>query len=261
MTPNESNSSDTRNYAYATVRRIPADTETPVSTYLKIACQPWSFLLESVERADSIGRYSFLGADASVVFRSKGHDGSITRDGAEETFTSDDPMNELRALMKEYDAVPMDGLPEFHGGAVGYLSYDQVRFVDGLAVDPQHIHVEGPRPPTHDPHAVRCCLEPATLLEEVPWRLRRRQLDDDVEVRVLFGPTDRIGLVQAGDRDDVVERRDGVAQEPFALAHVGAETEEGAGHGREARTAGGITLRARPRWRPARARWVPGPDR
>jgi len=112
---------------------IVADLETPVSAYIKV-CEgrPYAFLLESVERADSIGRYSFLGADASVVFRSKGNDGAIIRDGKEETFTSNDPMNELRALMAEYEPVSVDGLPEFHGGAVGYLSYDQIRFVETL---------------------------------------------------------------------------------------------------------------------------------
>ncbi len=112
---------------------IVADLETPVSAYIKV-CEgrPYAFLLESVERADSIGRYSFLGADASVIFRSRGNEGVIIRDGKEHAFTSDDPMNELRALMKEYEPVPMDGLPEFHGGAVGYLSYDQIRFVETL---------------------------------------------------------------------------------------------------------------------------------
>ncbi len=112
---------------------IVADLETPVSAYIKV-CEgrPYAFLLESVERADSIGRYSFLGADASVVFRSKGNEGAIIRDGNEHAFTSDDPMNELRALMAEYEPIPVDGLPEFHGGAVGYLSYDQIRFVETL---------------------------------------------------------------------------------------------------------------------------------
>jgi anthranilate synthase component I len=112
---------------------IVADLETPVSAYLKV-CEgrPYAFLLESVERADTVGRYSFLGADASVVFRSKGTQCAIIRDGKEQPFTSDDPMGELRTLMAEYEAVPMEGLPEFHGGAVGYVSYDQIRFVEQL---------------------------------------------------------------------------------------------------------------------------------
>ncbi len=114
-------------------REILADLETPVTAYLKLSRgQSFAFLLESVEKADTIGQYSFLGANPSIVFRSKGREGVIVRDGVEEKFTSDNPLNELRALMKQYEPVPVPGLPAFHGGAVGYISYDQVRFFEKL---------------------------------------------------------------------------------------------------------------------------------
>ena len=114
-------------------REVLADLETPVSAYMKIAKdQPHSFLLESVERADSIGRYSFLGANPSTLFRSKGRTVTITRDGRSSSFESDDPLNELRRLLAQYKPVRIEGLPEFHGGAVGYISYDQVRFFEKL---------------------------------------------------------------------------------------------------------------------------------
>ena len=107
-------------------REILADLETPVTAYLKLARgQGFSFLLESVEKADTIGQYSFLGAHPSIVFRSKGREGVIVRDGKEERFTSDNPLNELRALLKQYEPVAVPGLPAFHGGAVGYMGYDQ----------------------------------------------------------------------------------------------------------------------------------------
>ena len=114
-------------------REILADLETPVTAYLKLARgQGFSFLLESVEKADTIGQYSFLGAHPSIVFRSKGREGVIVRDGKEERFTSDNPLNELRALLKQYEPVAVPGLPAFHGGAVGYMGYDQVRFFERL---------------------------------------------------------------------------------------------------------------------------------
>ena len=81
-------------------REIMADLETPVSAYMKIAKdQPYSFLLESVEQADVIGRYSFLGANPSIIFRSRGKQVTIRRDGAVESFESDDALGELRRLM------------------------------------------------------------------------------------------------------------------------------------------------------------------
>jgi anthranilate synthase component I len=114
-------------------RDILADLETPVTAYLKITRdQSYSFLLESVEQAETIGQYSFLGADPSIVFTSKGTSVRIARDGKEECFESEDPLGALRALMAEFTPVKVEGLPAFHGGAVGYMSYDQVRFFEKL---------------------------------------------------------------------------------------------------------------------------------
>lgn len=114
-------------------RDIVADLETPVSAYMKLSAgQRYSFLLESVEKADTIGRYSFLGANPSIVFKSKGKQVTITRDGKQEAYESDDPLGELKKLMDQYQPVPIGGFPEFHGGAVGYMSYDQVRFFEKL---------------------------------------------------------------------------------------------------------------------------------
>lgn len=114
-------------------RDIVADLETPVSAYMKIArTRTYPYLLESVEKADTIGRYSFIGADPSVVFKASGRSVSITRDGKTETHESDKPIEDLRAIMKGYHPVEVAGLPEFHGGAVGYMSYDYVRFFETL---------------------------------------------------------------------------------------------------------------------------------
>lgn len=114
-------------------RELLADLETPVTAYLKVArAQQYSFLLESVERAESIGQYSFLGANPSVIFRSKGKKVSIIRNGRVGEFESNDPLGELRKLMAEYKPAHVEGIPAFHGGAVGYMSYDQARFFEKL---------------------------------------------------------------------------------------------------------------------------------
>jgi len=115
-------------------KEILGDLETPVSAYMKIAKgQPYSFLLESVEQADQLGRYSFMGANPSIIFKSKGRQVTITREGREApAYETDDPMGELRGLMAAYQPVEVEGVPYFYGGAVGYLSYDQVRFFEKL---------------------------------------------------------------------------------------------------------------------------------
>lgn len=114
-------------------REIVADLETPVAAYLKISRgHDRAFLLESVEQADVIGRYSFLGADPSIVFKSRGKQVSVLRRGATESYESEQPLDDLRQLMKSYRPVKVEGLPEFHGGAVGYMSYDHARFFEKL---------------------------------------------------------------------------------------------------------------------------------
>ncbi len=114
-------------------KEILADVETPVTAYIKLAKnQQYSFLLESVEQADTLGRYSFLGANPSTIFRSKGETVTIIRDGRPSSFESKDPLGELRELMKAYKPVKVEGLPDFHGGAVGYVAYDEVRRFEKL---------------------------------------------------------------------------------------------------------------------------------
>ena len=114
-------------------RDVVADLETPVSAYMKIAeGQKYAFLLESVEKADQVGRYSFLGANPSVIFRSRGRQVTVETFNGVDTFESDQPLDSLRELMDRYKPVGLEGMPYFHGGAVGYIGYDQVRFMESL---------------------------------------------------------------------------------------------------------------------------------
>ncbi|MBI4620569.1 MAG: anthranilate synthase component I [Desulfobacterales bacterium] len=114
-------------------RDILADMETPVSAFQKINSGKYSFLLESVEGGEKWARYSFLGFNPSIIFRSKGNTVEIiSGKNKEEWKNVKSPLDRLRDLMREYKPVKMDGLPRFFGGAVGYLSYDMVRFFEEL---------------------------------------------------------------------------------------------------------------------------------
>lgn len=114
-------------------REIFSDLETPVSAYMKIGGEEYSYLLESVEGGEKWGRYTFLGSKPSIVFRQKGDEVTITRDGRAETFTAEgDPLHELKKIMAAYKPVTVPGLPRFYGGAVGFLSYDAVRFFEKM---------------------------------------------------------------------------------------------------------------------------------
>lgn len=109
-------------------REIIADMETPVSAFRKISDSEYAFLLESVEGGETIGRYSFLGANPQVIFRSKGNEVEILHsNGRRVSFCDPMPLERLRELMREYRFVPDPNLPPFCGGAVGYVSYDEIR--------------------------------------------------------------------------------------------------------------------------------------
>jgi anthranilate synthase component I len=117
---------------------LAADYETPVSAFHKLNAnnQRPCFLLESAERSDEIGRFSFLGTDPRLEIRSSGRKISVRKAG-ESKFSSyqlpkksGDPLFELEELMKDYRPVKIDGLPVFSGGAVGFLTYDMVRFFE-----------------------------------------------------------------------------------------------------------------------------------
>ena len=114
-------------------REILADLDTPVSAFRKIDQYNYAYLLESVEGGEQVARFSFLGSNPSIIFRSKGNQVTISRKGIlgiKENVK--DPLEELRALLNEYKVYRDPHLPRFFGGAVGYLSYDMVRFMEKL---------------------------------------------------------------------------------------------------------------------------------
>ena len=111
-----------------------ADAESPVSAFHKLAeGSDYAFLFESVEKHDQAGRYSFVGVDQRVVFESRGTSIHIVEDGIARDFaTTRDPLAELEELMQRYRYVASPALADarFAGGAVGFLTYDLVRFFE-----------------------------------------------------------------------------------------------------------------------------------
>src|SRR5215470_5121031 len=112
-------------------REVFADHDTPVSAFRKIDRGPYGFLLESVEGGEKWGRYSLLGSTPSLVFVARGERCELIQDGHASPLKGH-PIEELRALLRQHQAVALPGLPRFCGGAVGYLSYDAVRWFERL---------------------------------------------------------------------------------------------------------------------------------
>jgi anthranilate synthase component 1 len=113
-------------------RELPADLDTPVSVYLKLRGEGPSFLLESVEQGEQVGRYSFVGVDPTASLIARGDRVQIVeREGVRtESLDGRDPLHAVADLVQPQRSVALPGMPGFLGGAVGYLGYDMVRFFE-----------------------------------------------------------------------------------------------------------------------------------
>src|SRR3712207_1322236 len=109
------------------------DTETPVSAYLKLRGDGPSFLLESAEQGQRVGRWSFLGVQPRTTIRLQ--DGVLTV-GGEERPHHGDPYSAVAMELERYKPAPLPDLPPFTGGAVGLFGYDLVRYAEPTVGDP-----------------------------------------------------------------------------------------------------------------------------
>ncbi len=108
-----------------------ADLDTPLSAYVKLADQPFSYLLESVQGGERFGRYSFIGLSAATRIYVFGHRLQvITGDFVAEEREEQDPLGFVDAYLKRFKVAEVPGLPRFCGGLVGYFSYDTIRYVE-----------------------------------------------------------------------------------------------------------------------------------
>jgi len=114
-------------------REIIADLDTPLTVFAKVAgSESHAFLFESLEGGEKWGRYSFIGYDPLAIFESHGDKVILDRNGRKET-REGNPLEILRELVGSFKVSKQsEYLPRFFGGAVGFLGYDMVRFMEKL---------------------------------------------------------------------------------------------------------------------------------
>ena len=132
-------------------RELLADQDSPVSAYEKVrehlrrkGHATHTFLLESVEGGENVGRFSFIGGTPRAILRAYGRRVTLQEPGGDErTLEADaDPLDALRRYMAPFRPVPDPALPRFIGGAVGFLGYDCISVFE-------------PRVPTRTDQALR----------------------------------------------------------------------------------------------------------
>lgn len=113
------------------MREVLADLDTPLSTYLKLADGPYSYLFESVQGGEKWGRYSMIGLPCRTVIKVMGNKIDVETDGeVVESLTVDDPLTWIEDFQARYQVAEVDGLPRFTGGLVGYFGYDTIRYIE-----------------------------------------------------------------------------------------------------------------------------------
>jgi anthranilate synthase component I len=108
-----------------------ADLDTPLSLYLKLANQPFSYLLESVQGGERFGRYSIIGLPAKT--RIVAHDNQVQvfeNNVVIETVENTNPLDFVKSYQARYKTPPYEGLPRFTGGLAGYFGYETVRYIE-----------------------------------------------------------------------------------------------------------------------------------
>ena len=117
-------------------RELVADTQTPVSAYLRLAAGSRNtFLLESVEGGEIRGRFSVIGLSPDLIWRCRGDVAEINRDPANSgEFAADSkaPIESLRALMAESAMTDTGDLPPMSAGLFGYFGYDMIRHIEAI---------------------------------------------------------------------------------------------------------------------------------
>src|SRR5580765_3269938 len=114
------------------VKSVSADLLTPVSAFLAVAAkEPDAFLLESVERGEQIGRYTFLGAKPYMQVRAKGEE-VVVLQGKKRRVIKGNVFDIVKEQFRKHRPAIVPGVPPFTAGAVGYFAYDAVRRLENI---------------------------------------------------------------------------------------------------------------------------------
>jgi anthranilate synthase component 1 len=167
-----------------------ADLDTPVSAWYKVcAGQPYSFLLESVEGGENIGRYSLLGCDPLWTLEARGDRTTQTyRDGTQVTFEGD-PFAALSSCLEPYHPVKLPQLPPGIGGLFGFWGYELIRWIE-------------PRVPIHPtgendlPDGLWMQVDQLLIFDQVKrkiWAIAYADLRDNADLQQAYQQTgDRV---------------------------------------------------------------------
>ncbi|HSP59007.1 MAG TPA: anthranilate synthase component I [Halomonas sp.] len=150
-------------------REVLADLDTPLSTYLKLADQPWTFLLESVQGGEKWGRYSIIGLPCHERIEVRGFTVRHIVDGEQHGVAEvEDPLAWIEDFQARFRVPRLDEQPRFDGGLVGYFGYDTIRYIEPRLRGP---HVEAKSDPLGVPDILLMVCNDLVVFDNLSGRL------------------------------------------------------------------------------------------
>ena len=190
-------------------RQVLADLDTPLTTYLKLANAPFTYLLESVQGGEKWGRYSMIGLPAREVLSVTGYTVRLHRDGqlVEEQQVAD-PLAYVSEFQQRYRVPQLDGLPKFNGGLVGYFGYDTIRYIEP--------RLKESCPPDHlgTPDIVLMVSEEVVVFDNLSGKLHLIVLADPAQPDALANAEQRLETL----RQQLRQPYTGSVGQPLAAA-------------------------------------------
>ena len=180
-------------------RELLADLTTPVSLFARCVGEGEGFLLESVDRGESWGRWSFIGLNPLLTMTSRNQVIEVEGVLPEGVDTDNGMLKALEDLLERYQSPQIEGLPPLHGGLIGYLGYDVVREIEALP--------DAPEDDRGFPDAIMSIIGDLVAIDH--WRQRAFLL-----VNVL--------LTEGSDQEEVNQAYDDALSRLDSLAAAGA---------------------------------------
>jgi anthranilate synthase component 1 len=202
-----------------------ADLDTPLSLYLKLAHQPYTYLLESVVGGERFGRYSFIGLPAKVRVRVEGSHVTVEDAAGVIERHDGDPLQFLREFLGRFRAAPQPGLPRFCGGLAGYFGYDTVRHIEPRLAT----HKRADRGPLDDlPDMLLLLTEELAVIDNLAGRIYLIVYADPGEPNAYHAAQDRLQQLRRKLRTAVDVPYQTATEVTRAQSAIGADAFEAA---------------------------------
>ncbi|WP_215782402.1 anthranilate synthase component I [Paludibacterium sp. B53371] len=194
-----------------------ADLDTPLSVYLKLANQPFSYLLESVVGGERFGRYSFIGLPCRTCLRVQNGSVQVERDGEVIERHQGNPLDFIHQYQSRFRVAPAQGLPRNTGGLVGYFGYDTVRYIEKRLADKQK------HDPVGTPDILLLLSEEVAVFDNLSGKLYLVVHADPEEPNAYLVAQSRLGQLRARLRNPVDIPLSLPAKGSRAVSEFGAE--------------------------------------